>query len=91
MLDEEGKVIVGIVNQEHETVSYRIGVEVRIDRVGNNEVKTIVLEHAAKWESEVSFVPKMAGENQEVQLLLYRNEDTEPCFKPLHSLINVTE
>jgi len=59
---EEGKVIVGIINQEHETASYKV--EVRINGVGNNEVKAIVLEHDEKWEGEVSFVPKMAGENQ---------------------------
>ena len=38
---EEGKVIVGIINQEHGTVSYRM--EVRIDGSKNNEVGAIVL------------------------------------------------
>ena len=39
----EGKVIVGIINNERETVSYRV--EVRIGGEKNNEVGPIMLEH----------------------------------------------
>jgi len=72
---EEGKVIVGIINREHEIVSYRV--EVTIGGVKNNEVKVIVLEHDEKWEGEVNFVPKVAGENQKVEFLLFKNEEVE--------------
>ena len=39
----EGKVIVGIINREHETVTYRV--EVAIDGVKNNEVGPVALDH----------------------------------------------
>ncbi|GAH60338.1 unnamed protein product, partial [marine sediment metagenome] len=41
-IGEEGKVIVGIINREHERVSYHV--EVMIDNVKNNEVGPIELE-----------------------------------------------
>lgn len=86
---EEGKVIVGIVNHEHETVSYRV--EVMIDGVRNNEVREIVLKHDEKWEQEVSFIPEKAGGNQKVEFLLYRNSEAEPYLKPLCLWIDVAE
>ena len=85
---EEGKVIAGIINQEHETVSYRI--EVRIDGMRNNEIKPIVLDDEQVWEETVSFTPDRAGEEQKVEFLLYKNGENEPYLK-LHLWVNVTE
>ena len=70
-------------------MSYRV--EVKIDRVKNNEIGPIVLEHDDKWEGEVSFVPQTAGENQRVEFLLYMNEGSESYLKPLHLWVNVTK
>jgi len=80
---------VGIVNQERETVSYRV--EVRIGGEKNNEVGPIVLEHDERWEGEVSFVPQVPGENQKVEFFLYKNGETEPRFQPIYLWANVTE
>ena len=44
----EGKVIVGIINREHETVTYRV--EVAIDGVKNNEVGPVALDRDGEWE-----------------------------------------
>jgi uncharacterized membrane protein len=73
---EEGRVIVGIINREHETVSYRV--EVRIEGVIRNEVGPIELAHDEKWEG------------QRVEFLLYRNGEVEPYWE-LHLWLNVTE
>jgi len=89
VVGEEGRVIVGITNNEHKTVSYRV--EVRIGGEKNNEIGPIVLEHDDGWEGEVSFVPQVPGENQSVEFLLYRNGETEPCFEPLRLCVNVTQ
>jgi len=89
MVGEEGKVMVYIVNHEHETVAYQI--EVRIGKVKNNEVGLIVLEHGEAWEEEVSFVAEVAGDNQKVEFLLYKNREVGPCLEPLRLLINVIE
>jgi len=86
---EVGKVIVAVVNHEHEAVSYRV--EVRIDGVKNNEVGPFVLVNEQKWEEIVSFTPDKAGDNQKVDLFLYKNGEAEPCLEPLHLWIDVTE
>ena len=86
---EDGKVTVGIINQEHETVSYRI--EVKIDGVTNNELEPIVLGDEQKCEKIVSFAPHKVGDNQKVEFLLYKTGENEPCLKPLHLWVNVKE
>jgi len=86
---EVGKVIVGIINREHEAVGYRV--EVRIDGMKNNEVGPVVLEHEEGWEGEVSFVPTVSGENKKVEFLLYQNGEAEPCLEPLHLWLNVNQ
>ena len=86
---EEGRVIVGIINQERETASYQV--EVRIGGEKNNEVGPIVLEHGQRWEGEISFVPQVPSENQKVEFLLYKNGEAEPCFEPIHLWVDVTQ
>lgn len=86
---EEAKVIVGILNHEHEIVTYRV--ELKIDGVKNNEVGPILLANEQKWEEIVSFTPDKTGDNQKVGLMLYKNEEAEPCLEPLYLWIDVTE
>lgn len=86
MLGEEGRVIVGIVNREYETVSYRV--EVTINGIGDKEIGPVVLGHEEKWEREVSFSPTKVGDNQKVEFLLYK--EGKPVFKePIHLWVNV--
>ncbi len=88
VVSEEGRVIVGIINREHETVSYRM--EVRIDGVKNKEVGAVVLEHDDNWEGEISFVPVVAGDNQKAEFLLYKEGQSE-AYQSLHLWVNVEE
>ncbi len=88
-IGEEGKVIVGIINREHERVSYHV--EVMIDNVKNNEVGPIELEHDEKWEGIVVFTPSEPGEDQKVEFLLYKNGGAEPSVESLHLWIDVME
>ena len=71
VLGEKGTVIVGIVNEENETATYRI--EVQINGVKNAEAGPITLNNGEKWESEISFQPTVTGEDQEVDFLLFRD------------------
>jgi len=87
VVGEEGRVIVGITNNEYETVIYQV--EVRIDGVKNNEVEGITLEHREQWENEVSFMPEVAGENQKVEFFLYKNGEAEPYLEPLRLWVDV--
>jgi len=86
---EEGRVMVGIINREHEIVSYRV--EVRINGVKNNQVGPLELGHDEEWEEIVSFTPDRAADSQKVEFLLYKNGESEPYLKPLHLWIGVKE
>ena len=91
---EEGRVIVSIINREHETVSYRI--EISLDGVSNNQAGPLVLEHDEKWEEVISFTPDSFNPDrregyQKVEFLLYKNGGNTPCLKPLHLWILVQE
>jgi uncharacterized membrane protein len=86
---EEGKVIVGIINQEREKVAYRV--EVRIDGVRNNETELITLEHGDKFETIIGFTPSSAGERAKAEFSLHRDGNDEPYLEPLHLFLRVTE
>lgn len=89
VVGEVGKVIVGIVNQEHEAVDYRV--EVRINGMKNNEVGPVMLEHEQGWEGEVSFIPTVSGENEKVEFCLFQNGEAEPCLEPLYLWLSVNQ
>ena len=89
VVGEEGRVIVGIINREHETVSYRV--EVTMDGARENEVKPVVLAYNEKWEEVLSFTPDKVGLSQKVEFLLYKNGGNEPYQKPIYLLVNVRE
>lgn len=87
-IGEEGRVIVGIVNREHQQVSYRL--EVVIDGVENGSIESGTLEHGGQWEEIVTFTPYVVGDNQKVEFLLYRLDQNE-VYQRLHLWINVKE
>jgi len=86
VLGEEGKVIVGIINREHETVTYQV--EVAIDGVKNNEVGPVTLDHDGEWEEIVGFTPGRVGDTQKVEFLLYKQGQSE-VYQRLHLWVDV--
>jgi len=70
---EEGRVILGIVNHEYQEIYYRVIIQ--INGVQNQEIGPVVLEHKEQWEQEVSFIPNTAGEDVEVEFLLYKEKE----------------
>ncbi|MFC2017873.1 DUF1616 domain-containing protein [Chloroflexota bacterium] len=97
-LGERGEIILGIVNEEHETTSYRV--EVWIDEeqvklwlgeseIEEREIEAGPLDHGEKWEHEISFAPHQIGDDQEVEFRLYTNEDSEP-YLILHLYVDVS-
>ena len=86
---EEVEVNIGIINQEHRTVSYQL--ESRINGMKNSEVGPIILKHDERWEGKVSFAPKVSGGNQKVEFLLYKAGEVEPYLEPLCLWIDVWE
>ena len=86
--EEQGRVIVGVINREREVVSYRVKVEV--NGVSVSEIGPLTLAHDEKWEEMVSFTPDRIGDNQKVEFLLYKNGESEP-YRQLRLLIDVKE
>jgi len=87
MVGQEGSVIVGVVNREHDPVDYRV--EVTVDGEEVNEINSISLEHKEKWEKPVSFAPIKSGTNQQVEFLLYKS-GTVP-YSDVHLWIDVED
>lgn len=75
-MGEEGRATIGIINREHNEVSYRL------------EVAPIVLKPDEKWEDEVSFTSEVAGEAQMVEFLLYKQEQSNG-YRSLYLRVNV--
>ena len=88
VVEEEGRVLAGIINNERQTVSYQV--EVRIDGVKNNEVGPVVLEHNGKWEEIVSFSVSEPGRDHKVEFLLYMQGQSE-AYRILRLWVDVTE
>jgi uncharacterized membrane protein len=68
---EEGRVIIGIVNHETQKASYRI--LVKADGTQLYELPEITLVSDQKWQQDIGFTLREAGENQKVEFLLYEN------------------
>ncbi|MFC2034984.1 DUF1616 domain-containing protein [Chloroflexota bacterium] len=88
VVGKETNVIVGIINREHVTMSYHV--EVRINKVKNNEWGPLVLDHDEKQEQIISFQIGIVGDNQKVEFLLYKRGQSEPHHS-LHLLVNVRQ
>lgn len=86
IVGEKGEVVLGIINREGETVTYRV--EVRIDGVISNEVGLVTLEHEEQWEETVGFTSDRAGNKQKVEFLLYGQAESE-IYQGLHLLVDV--
>lgn len=94
-LGEMGEVVLGIVNQEHETKSYRIevwidGEQVNVwwEEVWWDKIE-LELNHEEKWEHIIGFAPQHDGADQKVEFRLFNSGDSEPPYQPLHLYIDV--
>jgi len=67
---EEGQVIMGIVNQEHERMGYEV--DVSIDGDTRRLVEPVYLDNEEKWEQIISFIPEKPGEHQKVEFTLFK-------------------
>ena len=83
---EEAQVILGIVNQEQGTVSYRVEIEIDGDATGG--LGPIVLKHGEKSERIATFTPDYPGAQQRVEFLLYKEGQTE-VYESLHLWVDV--
>lgn len=88
ILGEPVELIIGVVNHEYQTASYRVAIT--IDGVKNSQIDIGTLENGQKCERKVSFIPQIAGKKQNVEFYLYKNGEIKPCFAdPLRLYIDV--
>jgi len=88
IVGEEGGVIAGIINREHEEVTYRV--EIVVNGVKSSNLEPVTLEHDEKWEKLASFAPDRPGDNQKVEFLLYRLDQDE-VYHRVHLWVDVIE
>ena len=86
VVGETSSVIVRIVNYEGDDMVYRLGTS--IDGKVNGESDPIWLAHEETWEQKLFFTPVKTGEDQEIELVLYKNN--EP-YRRLQLWIDVKE
>jgi len=79
-------VTLGIINHEQQDTIYNI--EMRIDGVTAMTIKSPLLSNDEKYETVITFEPQKAGDNQKVEFLLFKNEETEP-YMQLHIQVDV--
>lgn len=103
---EAKPVVVGIGNQEHEAVTYRVVPQVQRVEVHNNSTTvleresldrlSVTLEHNETWHRTYDVSPTMTGERLRLVFLLYRDgvpdqPTVESAYRETHLWINVSE
>ena len=90
-----GKVTLGIVNHEQQTVVYSVKMTIDSEPVDINFNGTetavlgpIELQQSEKWENQLEFAPHHSGDNQKVELFLFKGVETT-AENSLHLWINV--
>jgi uncharacterized membrane protein len=82
-------VIIGVVNHEKQTETYRI--EIKINNVPYDIIEIGELTDGQKHEQKISITPDEIGENQKIEFRLYMNNSNTPYFdNPLYLYVDVT-
>jgi uncharacterized membrane protein len=91
----EGKVTVGIINQEQQETAYTVALQIdgMTTPISNNGASfnllgPIKLQQGEKWEQEIGFAPQHIGDNQKAELFLYK-DGAATAEETLHLWINV--
>ncbi len=87
-LEDDAKVILGIVNHEYSEMSYIF--KISIDQTVLYTSDIITLDREEKWEKVVSFKPTKTGMNQRVDFILYKQTNNASPLT-LNLWINVSK
>ncbi len=88
VIGEKTSVIVGVINHEFATITYRL--EITVDGQAAGVAIPVLLKDGEKWENSVSFTPTHVGDNQKVEFLLYKEAGAEP-YLAVHLWLSVKE
>ena len=84
MIEDEGELIIGIVNHEYENITYRLKVKFNGSLIYEDSVFLIDKE---TWETPFTLQAIEKGENQKLEFLLYKDKEV---YRTLHLWVNVT-
>jgi uncharacterized membrane protein len=88
LVGEVGKVILGVVNYEHEPAGYRV--DIVINGTKGKEIGPFMLGHNEKWEGDVTFTLDAPGNSQKIEFQLYKRGETVASLI-LHLWVNVSK
>jgi len=83
---EEGKVVIGIINQEYENITYRL--EVNFNGYLIHKEHVFLIENK-KLEEHFTFKAIEKGKNQKLEFILYIDQQKE-AYRTIHLWVNVT-
>ena len=86
-LGEEAELTIGIINHESVNTSYQVVIQIDGEQI--EETSTVTLADEQKWEGNISFAPTKTGDEQKVEFLLYRNNESE-SYLSTHLWLNVS-
>ena len=85
-VEEEGKLIIGIINREYENVNYRLEVNFNGSLIYKENVFLIENE---KLEIPFTFKATNKGENLKLEFILFKNKEKE-IYRILHLWVDIT-
>ena len=86
---QEGSLRLAITNHEDGTATYRV--ELLLGGVRNGQAGPVTLDNEETWEGAVSFTPTEAQSDVKLEILLYKDGESEPYLAPLYTWVDVTE
>lgn len=88
IVDNPVGVLLGVINHEYQPADYNV--EIKMDNTEVGEANTGTLAYQQKWEEKVSFIPRVVGEGQRIDFILFKNGEIEPYLnEPLTLYIDV--
>jgi len=92
-----GQLTLGIINHEKQDTSYTVKMQIDGTQVGIlyqggivDTLGPIVLIPEEKWQQEIDIMPEHSGDNQKIELFLYKDGEAQPYLN-VHLWINVTQ
>ena len=86
ILGEQAEITLGIENHENKPASYDVVVIINGEEM--ETIDSIALTNGGEWSDEVALIPSKAGDNQRVELILYKGGETVP-YLTLHLWLDV--
>jgi len=88
MAGNKSTVIVGVINHEYALVNYTMEMNLNNTSILS---RNMTLQHNETWEKPVTYVLNKTGDEQKLELLLYKEDNYTGPYRDLHLWVNVSE